>query len=82
VNLPLGTALAGGRVHDLVAGLRRGAWAYALGAVLLLVGVPAIDDLDALLRTLGVAAVVLGGVITLATAWRPAPAAPRPPRRE
>jgi hypothetical protein len=75
VSLPLAT----GRAHDVVAGLRRGAWAYALGVVLLLVAVPAIDDLDALLRTLGVAALVLGAVITLATAWRPAPTAPRQP---
>jgi hypothetical protein len=37
--------------------------------VLLAAAVPAIDDLRALLRTLGIAALVLGAVITLATAY-------------
>jgi hypothetical protein len=73
----MSSAATGRRAHDLVAGLRRGAWAYALGVVLLLVAIPAVDDLDALLRTLGIAALALGAVITLATAyWRP-PAEPR-----
>jgi hypothetical protein len=57
------------RGHDLLAGLRRAAWAYGLGVVLLAAAVPAIDDLRALLRTLGIAALVLGAVITLATAY-------------
>jgi hypothetical protein len=57
------------RGHDLLAGLRRAAWAYALGVVLLVVAIPAIDDLRSLLRTLGIAALALGAVITLATAY-------------
>jgi hypothetical protein len=54
-------------VHDLVLGLCRGGWAFALGVVLLLVAIPAVDDLDSLLRTLGIASLVLGAVITVAT---------------
>ena len=57
------------RGHDLLAGLRRSAWAYLLGVVLLVAAIPAIDDLRALLRTLGIAALVLGAVITVATAY-------------
>jgi hypothetical protein len=57
------------RGHDLLAGLRRAAWAYVLGVLLLVASIPAIDDLHALLRTLGIAALVLGAVITAATAY-------------
>jgi hypothetical protein len=57
------------RGHDLLAGLRRAAWAYLLGVVLIVAAAPAIDDLHTLLRTLGIAALALGAVITLATAY-------------
>ena len=57
------------RGHDLLTGLRRAAWAYVLGVLLLVGAIPAIDDLHALLRTLGIAALVLGAVITVATAY-------------
>lgn len=54
---------------DWLHGLRRGAWAYLLGVVLLLVALPAVDDLRALLRTLGIVLLALGAVITLATVY-------------
>ncbi|WP_310963837.1 hypothetical protein [Nocardioides terrisoli] len=57
------------RRSDWMLGVRRGAWAYLLGAVLLLVMIPAVDDLRALLRTLGVVSLALGVVITLATVF-------------
>lgn len=54
---------------DWLHGIRRGAWAYLLGVVLLLVAIPAVDDLRALLRTLGIVFLALGAVITLATVY-------------
>ena len=47
--------------------LRRGAIPIGLGIVCLVAAVPAIEDLDPLLRGLGVILVVLGLIIVLAT---------------
>ncbi|HEX7740054.1 MAG TPA: hypothetical protein VF426_10450 [Marmoricola sp.] len=55
--------------QDWLTGLRRGAWAFVLGVVLLLIAIPAIEDLHALLQTLGIALIVLGGIIVLATVY-------------
>jgi len=48
--------------------LRRGAIPIVLGIVCLLAAVPAIEDLDPLLRGLGAILVVLGLIIVIATA--------------
>ena len=48
--------------------LRRGAIPIVLGIVCLLASIPAIEDLDPLLKGLGTILVVLGLVIVLATA--------------
>lgn len=52
-----------------LAGLRRGAGSFVLGVLCLLASLPAIEDLHALLRTLGAALIVLGAVILLATVY-------------
>lgn len=59
----------GGRAlgHELVHGLRRGAPAFGLGVLLLLLAIPAAEDLDQLCRTLGIVLLVLGCVVVAAT---------------
>jgi hypothetical protein len=47
--------------------LRRSAPALVLGILCLLVAIPATDDLDALLRTVGIGLLVIGAVVALAT---------------
>ncbi|MGH3414063.1 MAG: hypothetical protein ACRDPH_13390 [Marmoricola sp.] len=61
------TGRAGRIWHDLLYGVRRAWLAFALGVVMFLVAIPAVDDLDRLCRALGVALLVLGGVIVAAT---------------
>jgi peptidoglycan/LPS O-acetylase OafA/YrhL len=47
--------------------LRRGAVPIVLGIACLIAAIPAIEDLDPLLRGLGIILVVLGLIITVAT---------------
>jgi hypothetical protein len=54
----------------VVAGLRRALPAFGLGALALVVAVPAQEDLDALLRAVGYLALLVGVLITLATVLR------------
>lgn len=50
-------------------GLRRSSPPAVLGVLLLLLSIPAIQDLHALLKTLGIALLVLAAVIVLASAF-------------
>ena len=62
------TTPRGSRGHRALHGVRRATVPLVLGVVCLLVAVPAVEDLDRLLRGVGVLLLVLAAVIVAATA--------------